>query len=80
LALVTPALAGSTGIQRTDAVTQPDPVTLAELDQALQDAEQKEADLLQQQKAADKLQEQQKALAAEMCAMRGTFSTLAYRR
>jgi hypothetical protein len=79
LALVTPALAGSTGIQRSYDVTQPDPVTLAELDQALDVAGQNERDLLQQQQA-DMLQQQQKALAAEMAAMRNPFSRLDYRR
>jgi hypothetical protein len=64
LALVTRALAGSTGIQRSYEVTQPDPVTLAELDQALDDAGQNETDLLQQQEA-DTLQQQQNALAAD---------------
>ena len=69
LTLVTPALAGSTEFQGTDVVTQPDPVTLAELDQALDDAEQNETDQLQQQETTDELQEQQKALAAEMTLM-----------
>jgi hypothetical protein len=69
LALVTPALAGSSEFQGTDVVTQPDPVTLAELDQALDDAEQNETDQLQQQETTDELQEQQKALAAEMTLM-----------
>jgi hypothetical protein len=50
-------------------VTQPDHVTLAELDHALDDAEQNETDQLQQQETTDELQEQQKALAAEMTLM-----------
>jgi hypothetical protein len=108
LARVTPALTGSTGIQRSYGVTQPDPVTLAQLDQALDDTGQnetaplqrqetdllqqqqdalaaddavrQETDLLQRQEATDELQGRQKALAAEMAAMRNPFLRLDYRR